>query len=325
MKYIYLALNWLLGLFIGLIGVVTLLDSLLGGLCLIVASLLLLPPVRIFFYGKIRWEIPIRVRAAIILILLITFGFFKGQSMEREATKLRVQQAEEHAEKLAEIRRNNVIYFNKNKKEIISSVSLALSKNDYQLVMSQAGRYLSANDVELNEIYNKAKQAQEKIQNELKTKEILTQLKKIPSAQFSVNKDLYKQLITLNPDNAAYKKKFSYYEQQLNEKLKREQDKKDRIKRQREARIAKFGEPPIRSEWDRSYYEVERYLKKVANDPDSIEIDSCTTVSYIKSGWLVGCDYRGRNGFGGMIRQSNWFTIIHGQVVQMHDASAYNQ
>ena len=30
---------------------------------------------------------------------------------------------------------------------------------------------------------------------------------------------------------------------------------------------------PIASAWDGSYAEVERYLKRVANDPDSIDVD----------------------------------------------------
>ena len=44
-----------------------------------------------------------------------------------------------------------------------------------------------------------------------------------------------------------------------------------------------------------------------------------------EKGWLVGCNYRGRNGFGGMIRQANWFTITHGRVVKMDDYSAYRE
>ena len=101
---------------------------------------------------------------------------------------------------------------------------------------------------------------------------------------------------------------------------KREEQKREAV---RQARIDKFGEPPAASPWDGSYYVIEKYLKKIANDPDSIDIDGCTEVYYTDDGWLVGCDYRGRNAFGGLVRQSNWFTIIHGVVVQMHDADAY--
>lgn len=87
---------------------------------------------------------------------------------------------------------------------------------------------------------------------------------------------------------------------------------------------AKFGPKPTASTWDGSYYEVKRYLEKVANDPDSIKIQGCTPVSVDeKSGWVVGCDYRGKNAFGGVIKNSHWFVIKNGQVVKMLPADSY--
>jgi len=87
----------------------------------------------------------------------------------------------------------------------------------------------------------------------------------------------------------------------------------------------RFGERPHQSEYDGSYSAVERYLKKVMNDPDSLKMAGCTKVFRTTDGWLVGCDYRGRNGFGGLIKVFNWFTIRQDHVVQMHDESAYSR
>jgi hypothetical protein len=87
---------------------------------------------------------------------------------------------------------------------------------------------------------------------------------------------------------------------------------------------SQIGPHPTPSAWDGTYFPVKQYLKKVANDPDSIEIDECTKVYHTDAGWLVGCNYRGRNGFGGMVRQANWFTIVHGTVIAMHEPSAYS-
>jgi len=61
------------------------------------------------------------------------------------------------------------------------------------------------------------------------------------------------------------------------------------------------------------------------NDPESLEMDACTEVYYVTDGWLVGCDYRGRNAFNAMIRQSNCFIIRQGRVVSMKDGSAYRR
>jgi len=318
---------------LGLSGLILLVESPLVGICLIAISLLLLPPIRNAVYAKTKKVLPFKARAISIFVLFIVLNIFVAQYAERKAAEEEAQKAEEQAQKLARARQANIDYFNSHKDEIISSASSALSEKNYQLVMSQTSKYLPANDAELNEIYTQAKnafeeikraekEAKEKLWREAKTKELVAKLKTVPASKFKENKDLYQQLVKLNPDNTTYKKKYDYYSQKLTEKLEKEKRKQEKLKKEREARIAKFGEPPTQM-WDGSYYAVERYLKRVANDPDSIVIDGCTEVYHTKSGWLVGCDYRGRNAFGGMIRQSNWFTIVHDQVIQMHDASAY--
>lgn len=92
-----------------------------------------------------------------------------------------------------------------------------------------------------------------------------------------------------------------------------------------EARVAKFGAPPTASAWDGHYIEVETYLEGIARDPDSVEFDGCTKVYHTPDGWLVGCNWRARNGFGGMNRQANWFTVRNERVVAMHDYSAFKE
>jgi hypothetical protein len=94
---------------------------------------------------------------------------------------------------------------------------------------------------------------------------------------------------------------------------------------EQERRIARFGAQPVPSAWDGSYREVEKYLDVVARDPESVKVEGCTDVKVSPDGWLVGCNWRGRNGFGGMDRQANWFTIKGGRVVQMHDSSAFRE
>jgi hypothetical protein len=94
------------------------------------------------------------------------------------------------------------------------------------------------------------------------------------------------------------------------------------LKVERKRREDKFGEKPEKMLG--SYSEVRRYLRATANDPESIEIEQCTDVYTSDQGWLVGCDYRGDNAFGGTVRQSNWFTIVDGRVVERHDPDAFS-
>ncbi|NQY07652.1 MAG: hypothetical protein HRT68_16015 [Flavobacteriaceae bacterium] len=323
MKYVYLTLSWVFGVLFGLMGLVFIIASPLGGLCLIFISLLLLPPVRNAVYSKTNEELSFKVRVISIFVLVIAFSVFISEYQDKK-----------DAELTAKSHQKNMDYFNSHRDEIISSVSAALAENNFQIVITQSSKFLAVNDAELNQLHNQAqdeldgimkaeKKARESDQREQKKKEILAKLKTVPASKFKENKDLYQQLTKLNPDNSFYQKKLEHYSKKLNSKLEKELKEQESLIKEREIRIAKFGEAPVQSAWDGSYYAVERYLKIIANDPDSIEVDDCTKVYHIESGWLVGCEYRGRNAFGGMTRQSNWFSIVHDQVVQMHHASAY--
>lgn len=155
-----------------------------------------------------------------------------------------------------------------------------------------------------------AKQAAE--QRQKKESDLLAQAKILPASEIEKNREVYEKLVKLVPENKKYQDKFSHYDELVKKKDKEYED-----------RLALYGRVPIRSSWDSSYYEVESYLKKVANDPRSIKIEGCTMVYSTDSGWLVGCEYRGSNAFGALVKQSNWFIIRHGQVVKMEPATAY--
>lgn len=85
MKYVYLALNWIFGALFLLTGLISIVESPLGGLALILISLLLLPPVRNFAYSKTNKELPVKARGIAIFVLFIASGIFVGQSQDRKA------------------------------------------------------------------------------------------------------------------------------------------------------------------------------------------------------------------------------------------------
>ncbi len=92
-----------------------------------------------------------------------------------------------------------------------------------------------------------------------------------------------------------------------------------KVKAAADAQIARIGEQPEQSAWDGSYYEVERYLKRVAHDPDSIDVSACTKAVPTEKGWAIRCEYRGKNAFGGLILKNGLFVVKHGAVVSAAD------
>lgn len=203
--------------------------------------------------------------------------------------------------------------FKEKRYTILAEIRTLIDKGEHQQAFSKAATYIQFGDPELKKLHS---QANEQI--------LLAKVKKIWSGDSKRNMEIYAQLKAINPKNEKYKKKYEHYAAKLKAKQIAASAKKAKAEKKRRARVTKFGEPPVQSGWDGSYRAVSRYLEAVANDPDSIKIDNCTKVYHIAEGWLVGCDYRGKNAFGGMVRNSNWFIIIRNTVVKMKPSDAYN-
>jgi hypothetical protein len=104
-------------------------------------------------------------------------------------------------------------------------------------------------------------------------------------------------------------------EQQL-KKRQREEAKAAKEKAEQEALWAVCGgQPPTRSGWDNAYYGVERHLKQTAHDPDSIDVETCSTAVLTDGCWRTSCVYRGKNGFGALIRKESTFFIARENTV----------
>lgn len=293
MKFIYLALNWIFGVLFFLTGVLSLIESPLGGICLIVIAVLLLPPVKNFVYSKTNKKIPVKTRAISIFVLLMAYGAFIGHSQDRKAQELLTQQAQERAEKAAHIRQEKIDYFNANREQIISSVKAALLAKKYKSVISQSRKYLVAKDIELEQINSQAKRELAAIQKTEKTKKLLTELKSIPLKEYEKNKNLYQQLVNLHPENNKYKSKLIFYNTKITEK-------------KETARIASERKKKIKlqfSAWDGSHRGLEQIIKKTMNDSDSY--DHVETIYWdMKKHLVVKTTFRGKNVFGGVV--VNW-------------------
>jgi len=269
----------------------------------------------------------------LLVLILFIFGllgaFFPDSSSKSSSTATTTSTShvpkkptKAETEKMKKVKEQDIEYFKQSKEVIIEDINLKIKNKDYKEVMWITAKYLSfkGKDDDIIKINTDTRALWVKDNKEKhakREKEILTKLKKIPVSDFNQNLKLYKILLSYEPDSRKYKTKVKFYTDKINkEEAKKEKGRADRL--------AKFGKPPTQSAWDGSYYAVERYLEKVAKDPDSVKIASCTSVMYTKDGWLVGCTWRGRNSFGGMNVATNWFTIRHDTVIKIDKASAYS-
>jgi len=130
----------------------------------------------------------------------------------------------------------------------------------------------------------------------------------------------YLELLKIDPENKQYTNKAFYYKN-----LSDEQERLERITAERKKReIARienlYGEKPKNSAWDGTVYCIERYIESIAKDPDSLVFEKWSGPELVeKEGWIVLCQFRGKNGFGGYTRETKMFTIRHGNVMSIKD------
>ena len=309
MKYIYLTLSWLFGILFILSGLITLTESPFAGITMIAASFLILPPIRNFVYGKTKKELSFKARSLTAFVLLAVAGMFIGQSQDKKVQELAANEAKEQAEKIALIKKQNINHFHTNKELIIATLKTEFNSKNYQEVISKSSKYLASGDAELSELHTAAKENLNKIQKDKKTKNLLTELKKTPAKELEKNKKLYNQLVSLHPDNKKYKGKVEFYSKKI--------EKQKEIKLAAEARTKNIKTQF--SAWDGSHYQLEKLIKRGMNDPDSYEHDE--TVYWDKSSYIiVKTTYRGRNAFGGTVRNFVKAKIsLNGQILQILD------
>jgi len=138
---------------------------------------------------------------------------------------------------------------------------------------------------------------------------LLVELKKVPTSEYEKNKQLYQQLVVLHPDNQIYKNKVESYSKKI-DKEKQKQLAAESRKKQIEDQF---------SAWDGSHRNLEKVIKKAMNDPDSYEHDE--TVYWDRGDHLVvKTTYRGKNAFGGVVRNFVKAKVsLSGQVLQVLD------
>jgi len=223
-------------------------------------------------FKKISWVLAII--SPVIVIGSINYFVYKIESHYK-------------TEMMAQLSQKNIHYFNTNREQIISSMKKAFSEKEYQSVISQAHKYSAVKNKELKEINANAKKELDIIERAKKTKKILAELKTIPSKEYEENQNLYQQLVAINPNIQAYKKKHIYYQSKVSEQREKEKRRKELIE-------------PQFSAWDGSHRNLTELIKKAMNDPDSYE--HVETVYWDKGDYLiVMTKYRGKNAFGGKV------------------------
>ena len=319
---------WTLSIIMIVMGLLIMIGGMfLPGLILAFIGLTFIPNFRAFVVEHTNIVAGSEARKLIYTTLWVTFigsviywsmgETKKHEIAEAEAAKARQNMLEEQREarlvKLQKEQDERTAYFNENKESIIKDIQSLKDQKEYLKASEKVNLYIQAEDADLLALKNEISNIQRQIKIDKRTELILSELKTVPADNIDKNYKLYKELVSIHPENNKYQKKMEHYKNKVVE---------------RDARIAAekifYGEKPVRSAWDGSYREVERHLESAAHDPDSIDIENCTEPYKAKEGWIVLCKYRGKNAFGGMVLNHNWFVIRQNRVISVEDPDAYS-
>lgn len=314
-RWFFLAMGWLFGILFILLGVGALTGTMwLVGLVSVGGAAFILPPVRSWATSKTGIRLPENVRiggyVALVIAFAVTTAIDSGRVNRAEAERAAKERMEQAAAAEAAMQEEWV----HGRDSILSAVRASLAAEQYREAAKIAHEYLFSEDKTLRGLHREAVDAIEAADNKALEERIVEELKRIPASDVRENRNRYRKLTELAPDNARYQDRYEHYQRLV-----------DAEEARKAARLAAWGNPPEQSSWDGSYRPVKDYLKEVMHDPSSLDMDGCTPVYAVEGrGWIVGCDYRGKNAFGGVIRQSNWFVIRHNVVLSMEEPDAFS-
>lgn len=297
MKLFYLVLGWMFGVIFFFAGMFLSFKVSFAGLCLIFASALLLPPTRTFTHSLTKISLSSNVRALLIFALLIGSVVFMMEAEEKKKEELAAKQASENTARLAqiqkEVREETISYFHANREQIVASINRFISQKDFQSAITQSDKYLISGDKDVESLNLKAKSEYAAIQKAEKTERLLAELKTIPVSQYEENRRRYQQLLDMHPGNKFYKDKVDFYIKEIE----KEKQKQAVLQARKKSIESQF------SSWDGSHINLTRAIKNSMHDPKSYK--HVETVYWDRGDHLVvRTTFRGKNAFGGLVRNS---------------------
>ena len=290
-------------------------------------GLIAVPQVREFCYKVTGLKVSASQKwiAGVLLFLVAAFVNGTGQAIPGGGTSPPNVKSNPPKSDIQNALERNADSFANVRSDVIKELDQLITSSQWQQASMLTIKYsLVKGDPALDELRDRMAKHKRKATNERRTIAILDQLKSIPVIQYNDNRELYLELVKLNPQNHEYANKLKFYGEQILElerKVVAEKAKQDR-------KIAYAGPPPRRTislGRNFEYIEVKQYLRSIAHDPDSVELHKCTKTYFNeKVGWLVACEYFGKNAFGAKVRNSNWFAIRFHSVVKVFKPDAFS-
>ena len=297
MKFFDYTICWIISVVFLLMGVGNYNLSASATACLILAAIVVNPSIKNALLKRFNWKITAKMAAISVACLFVLSGIAVKYA-KNDRNLMLVQKQIEKEDLLI---KKNQQKFEASKSSIIKETESLIREGEFKKAQAECLKYINFNeqdDYDLKKLCGEVNKKIAEQDNKKKELLILAKLKKIPVSQFKENRDLYQELNKLDPSNKLYSKKLNFYNTAI----------------ERQILIERQFNP-----WDGSSYSLERFIKRSMNDPDSFQ--HVNTVYWDKGTYLiVETTYRGKNAFGGLVKNFVKAKIdLHGNVTQVID------
>jgi hypothetical protein len=313
------SLWWVVTLALAVIGAMVARESWIAGLMLIAFGAVVSP------YGFTRilsWlnaDDPLQCRVIIVLFALASSTYVLYEHTARVAADAaeesriqaladaRAAEAKQAAEAAAQLSATQA-YFAANRASVLSEFAAAVDGNKLPTAKAIRDRFiLAVQDPEFDLILNRyvgLKEDVERAEAEktrlAKIAELTKQSSTVGATDYDQAFTIYAQLVALEPTNKLYKQKLDRFVKARDEKAAKEAAALAAVKAkaERQKKIeAQF------SGYSGVHYNFERIIKEAMNDPDSYDH---VETKYIDKGSFIRVflTFRGKNGFGGMVKNT---------------------
>ncbi|XOV87020.1 MAG: zinc ribbon domain-containing protein [Pseudomonadota bacterium] len=149
---------------------------------------------------------------AFIFLPIIVTTLFGGKSETQSATTVQ-QSVSGREQRKAE----RIATFDQNRASILAKVKEHIDNQNFIGAYEITIRYLDSGDAELVGLHEIAANALSNARIQARTDEIVEQLRSIPESEFSRNRELYVELVELNPNNDRFEQRLWFYNEKIAE------------------------------------------------------------------------------------------------------------
>jgi len=310
---------WIVTVALVLLGAMVTRESWIAGLMLIAFGAVVSP----FGFSRILSWLnagdPLHWRVIIVLVALASSTYVLSEHTARVAAEAaeesriqaiadaRAAEAKQAADAAAQLSATQA-YFAANRASVLSEFAAAVDGKNLATAKAIRDRFiLAVQDPEFDLILNRYVSLREDIERAeaektrlAKIAQLTKQLSTVGATDYDQAFTIYAQLVALEPTNKSYKQKLDRFVKARDEKAAKEAAAlaAATAKAERQKKIeGQF------SGWSGAHYNFERLIKQAMNDPDSYDH---VETKYIDKGSFIRvfCTFRGKNAFGGMVKNT---------------------